>query len=155
MRSLQNAMTAAAFAEEGEFDTAREILKAQDNKKKRVLLSINDLEIQPKMLQYAYELSKRVGGQLEVLQILTPSMMGNIFECIHNPIVKTMRDMGVSYKIITGLGSLEEDLFEYAREKRDILLLMLKNISYESKMVNFMKIMGQLNCPVVVYSDVE
>ena len=152
---MQNTMAAAAFAEEGEFLTASDILSAENDQKKRVILGINDLEIKPKLIEYANELSKRVGGQLEVLQILTPSMIDKTYSFMNDPEVNMMRKKGIGYKIITGLGTLEEDLLTYLEEKRDILMVLLKNIGEEGKnTLDAMQVMDQLHCPVVMFSDI-
>lgn len=151
MTALQNAMAAVAYAEEGEFDTAREILSAGDKKKKRMILGINDLEIKPRLIHYAHELSKRVGAQLEVLQILTPSLVDRIYDCMHSPRVKTMKDKGIAYKIVTGHGTIEEDLLHYAKDNRNVQFVLLK--SNDKDKVNIMKIMNKLHCPVVVFSE--
>lgn len=154
MRPAQNAEVTSAHVDAREFAPAREILTAENQVKKRIVLSINDLEIQQKLLNYAYEFSQRVGGQLEVLQILTPSMMNSIFDCVHHPRVETMRQMGIAYKIIVGAGTPEEDILVYARKKRNIHSLLLKNKSYDNKMINFVQIMEQLDVPVVVFSEI-
>lgn len=151
MTAIQNAMTAVAYAEAGEFDTAREILSAGDTKKKRVILGINDLELKPRLINYAHELSKRVGGQLEVLQILTPSLIDRIYECMHSPRVKTMKEKGIAYKIVTGHGTIEEDILHYAEDNRNVQFVLLK--SNDMDKVNVMEVMNKLHCPVVVFSE--
>lgn len=155
MKLIENTMAAAAYAEEGDFITAREILSAEDDRKKKVILGINDLDIKPKLINYAYELSQRVGGQLEVLQVLTPSMTEATFSCMHDPQVDLMKKKGIAYKIITGLGTIEEDLLAYTRETRDILMVLLKNFSEEGKKpIDAMEVMDNLNCPVIVFSEI-
>lgn len=153
MITTHNTVGSAAYADTRNLNTAREILKPESKEKKRVILGINDLEIHPKILNYAYELSHRVGGQLEVLQILTPSMIGSVYDCLHNPKLKIMREMGIAYKIIVGLGTFEEDLLTYAQEKRDTLILLMKDTTYEHNTVDFKHISEELNCPIVLFPE--
>ncbi|MCL7489349.1 MAG: hypothetical protein M8357_14375 [Desulfobulbaceae bacterium] len=154
MTAIQDAMAAVAYAEEGEFDTAREILGPEDEKKKRVILGIDDLEIKPKLIKYASELSQRVGGKLEVLQFIPPSTPDCAFASMHNQKVELKKEMGIAYKIITAPGTVEEDLLAYARKKRNILLVLLKSIDNGEKTINIMHVMAKLNCPVVVFSEI-
>ncbi len=46
LRKIETLMTAAAFAEEGEFETARQIMKEEDRPRKTVRPSANDYKRQ-------------------------------------------------------------------------------------------------------------
>lgn len=154
MATKNNAKPAFAYTETGEFKIAGKILKAGDDTKKRVLLGINNIEIKPRLINYAFDMSNRVGGQLEVLQILTPSMIGKTFDCMHDSKVEEMREKGIAYKIITGPGTMEQDLLSYAKGKRNILLVLLGSMKSKKESINYMDVMRQLHCPVVVCSKI-
>ena len=62
-------MASAAFAEEGEFDTARAISLEGKNSGKKVLLGAEGTGVDHKAYRYALNLCRRVGADLEVLQV--------------------------------------------------------------------------------------
>ena len=64
---FQKAMSAAAFAEAGEFETARQIAGKSKNAHKKVLVVLEGDDLSMRILQYAQDLSKRLEGQLEIL----------------------------------------------------------------------------------------
>ena len=60
-------MSAAAFAEAGEFDTALEIAGKDKNAHKKILVVLEGDDLNMRILNYASGLCKRLGGQLEIL----------------------------------------------------------------------------------------
>ena len=64
---FQQAMSAAAFAEAGEFETARQIAGKNKNAHKKVLVVLEDEDLNLRLFNYAHDLCKRLGGQLEIL----------------------------------------------------------------------------------------
>lgn len=62
-------MSAVTFAEHGEVETARHFLPNK-NSNKRVLLGVEEPELNPKLLEYALNLCRRVGAKLEILHFL-------------------------------------------------------------------------------------
>jgi hypothetical protein len=70
---FQKAMSAAAFAEVGEFDTAREIAGKSKNAHKKVLIVLEGDDLNKRILNYALDLCKRLGGQLEILHKQGPN----------------------------------------------------------------------------------
>ena len=70
---FQKAMSAAAFAEAGEFETARQIAGKSKNAHKKVLVVLEGDDLSMRILQYAQDLSKRLEGQLEILHKQGPN----------------------------------------------------------------------------------
>ncbi len=158
MKSLENSMAAVAFAEAGEFDMARSFMEPAVKTNKKVILSITDLDIKPKLVSYALDLCKRAGGQLEVLHILKPSWAGKTAQFFLNPLAEKLTEMGITYKLAFGNGSLEDELIRHTANKRNILFVVLKSIAKNNRgkndtAINVMQIMDSLKCPVVVFSD--
>lgn len=157
-KSVRDSMAAAAFAEEGEFETARQLMQQSDKAAKKVILSVDELEIKPKLIDYALDLCQRVGGQLEVFQILKPSMVEKAAQSLLNPIVEKLTNMGIKYELAFGRGKLEDELIKHAEGRRNILFVLLKSFAKNGKQnnadnINVVRIMNKLKCPVVVFSD--
>jgi len=155
---FQKAMSAAAFAELGEFDTAREIAGKHKNAHKKVLVVLEDEDLGPRILHYAQDLSKRLGGQLEILH-----RQGlNKVDITKTEVWQEFTKKGGEIDC-TSLGpgeSLDEKLMEYGETRRDILCVVLRihlmdkkpGKKNEEKAWSPDWIMEKLNCPVMVYS---
>jgi len=155
---FQQAMSAAAFAEAGEFETARQIAGKNKNAHKKVLVVLEDEDLNLRLFNYAHDLCKRLGGQLEILHKQGHGREDISRSVIWQAITKSGHDVAC-----TSLGpneSLDDKLIEYGRKRRDILCVVLRIDLMEKKPVKKMKenasspdwIMQKLNCPVMVYS---
>jgi hypothetical protein len=155
---FQKAMSAAAFAEVGEFDTAREIAGKNKNAHKKVLIVLEGDELGMRILNYASDLCKRLGGQLEILHKQGPKEVD---------ITKTELWQEFTKKggqvVCNSLGpneSLDDKLTEFGETRRDILCVVLRihlmdkkpSKTKEEKAWSPDWIMEKLNCPVMVYS---
>ena len=159
MKSLERSMAAVAFAEEGEFETARQLMqKPLGDTEKKVVLSVDDPEIKPKLISYALDLCQRVGGRLEVLHVLKPAMAGKTAQLLLNPVVEKLKNMGIKYELTFGREKLEDEVVKYTDGRRNILFVVLKSIARNGQQkngegLNVVQIMDKLKCPVVVFSD--
>jgi len=155
---FQQAMSAAAFAEAGEFDTARQIAGKNKNAHKKVLVVLEGDELSIRLLNYAVDLCKRLGGQLEILHKQGP---------MHVDITKTgawqeftKKGEQVVCSAIESSESLDDKLTEYGKNRRDILCVVLRIDLMDKKPAKKQEekawspdwIMQKLNCPVMVYS---
>lgn len=157
LKNMEKVMSAVTFAEHGEFETARDFLGTK-NSNKRVLLGIEETDVNPKLLQYALNLCRRVGARLEILHYLKAKDRQAPQVATQPPRSHTMRN-GIEYTLITGAGALEEKLASRARENRDIIFIVLgsKQRSSAGKKRRLdrerHRILEKTNCPVVVFSD--
>jgi len=155
---FQKAMSAAAFAEAGEFETARQIAGKNKNAHKKVLVVLEGDDLNKRILQYALDLCKRLGGQLEILHKQGPGK-------VDITRTATWKEYATKGEQITCASlepgeSLDEKLIDYGRNRRDILCVVLRIDLMEKKPVKKMEekawspdwIMQNLNCPVMVYS---
>ncbi|MEW5949520.1 MAG: hypothetical protein AB1711_08955 [Thermodesulfobacteriota bacterium] len=72
IRKIQDAMTAVAFAEAGEFEIAREIIGPERPKYKKILLGIRGPHPNREPLLCAKNLCSRMEASLEILYIVNP-----------------------------------------------------------------------------------
>lgn len=154
---FQNAMSAAAFAEAGEFDTARQIASRNKNAHKKVLVVLEGDDLNMRILNYASDLCKRLGGQLEILHKqglkkvdITRTEVWHEFTKKGDQVVCTALAPGEN---------LDDKLTDYGKTRRDILCVVLR-IHLMEKPIKKRKenawspdwIMQKFNCPVMVYS---
>jgi len=155
---FQQAMSAAAFAEAGEFETARQIAGKNKNAHKKVLVVMEDEDLTIRLLNYAQDLCKRLGGQLEILYKQGPGSKEITESEAWQDFLK--KGEAVVCNSLAANESLDDRLIEYGRKRRDILCVVLRIDLMDKKPVKKMEenawspdwIMQKLNCPVMVYS---
>lgn len=156
LKSFGNAMAASSFAEEGEFDAAREILSQGKTGSKKVVLGVATREINARALDYAIGLSRRTGAAMEILQLLPPA--GDPNGSAHGTLTgnnRTLADIQgdlkgghIIYRAIPWDGRMIEGLLKLLQDRRDILCLVLGQSV--SGMKRRIAMLDRLGCPVVI-----
>jgi hypothetical protein len=123
-KSIQDTLAAAAFAEAGEHETAREFLAQGKNAHKKILLGTDNKNLTPKAINYAMNVCSRLGAGLEVVQIF-PFARKKSPHMSEDEIKKTFAQKGILYESIIGKAGLGEEIMRYVVNRRDILLLIL------------------------------
>jgi len=154
---FENAMSAAAFAEAGEFETARQIAGKNKNAHKKVLVVLEGDDLGIRILNYALDLCERLGGQLEILHKQGPTKMEITKSKVWEEFMKKGEQVVCSS--LEPSESLDDKLTEYGKTRRDILCVVLRihlmetpDKKKEGKVWSPDWIMQKLNCPVMVYS---
>ncbi len=156
-KKFEEAMAASAFAEEGEFDMARQLLKSSKNANKKVLLGMDEAEVDLNLVRYTINLCQRIGAKLEILHVLRPeddvtqkpeagSLKG---EELLAPFQEDMEKRGIDYQLVIANDSLAEELVSYVGQRRDILCVVLDAAKAGKQRIE--KELQKLKCPVVVY----
>jgi hypothetical protein len=147
MRKFNNVMAAAAFAEEGEFETARQTLKEQ----RKILLALTGEKSDKNAFRYAVNVCKRIGAELEIIYVSK----------IDNGLLKQfrseLRNEGIEYCFIQKNGSLQEVIKNHTDMKRDILFVVVEvseelNIKSGESVKILSDAWKNLKCPLVVVS---
>ena len=155
---FQKAMAAAAFAEAGEFETARQVAGKNKNAHKKVLVVLEGDDLNIRILNYASDLCKRLGGQLEILHKQGTGIKDISKSSAWQEFTKKEEEVVCSS--LAPSESLDDKLIEYGKTRRDILCVVLR-IDLMDKKPSKKKeenawspdwIMQKLNCPVMVYS---
>lgn len=126
--SFGKTMSAAAFAEAGEFAFAHEILSPEP-KLRTVLLVIEGDTPKAQAIEYTVNLCKRIGAVIDVL-ITTPSGL-NSTNCMiaqsAGPyaqkileLTRLLRDSGIIYHMYTLDGDLVDNLGDFVRHHKDV-----------------------------------
>jgi hypothetical protein len=145
IKQFENIMTAAAFAEAGEFDTARKIVKEE----KRVLLAIREGEIERKALTYALNTCKRIRADMDILYLSTTDAGENL---LLKEFFSELQREGITYRLIQRNGRLREEIKKYTDLERSIHFVVVESLAVDrwSKEERLSKILEKMECPLVV-----
>ncbi|MFP3983292.1 MAG: hypothetical protein ACLFV2_06320 [Desulfurivibrionaceae bacterium] len=167
MAEFEKSMSAAAFAEQGEYATARQIIDRSAKSNKRVLLGTDELELDPKIIKYTLKLCQRMEGGLEILHV-NPTYKGkfgrhkkrNFFQdSLSKMYEKKMFKKGIVYQPVWSEKSIVEEIVDYVAPRRHIISVVLRSPDYfadSSKGVRRKDVsilLQKIQCPVVFYGD--
>jgi len=130
---LKADFAAVAFAEAGEFETARE-MAARKGKPRTVLLAIEG-ELPSKMaFEHALGLCKRMGAELDVLQVVEtpqdlsdPTELGRRMSEASSNVVRFLQEaqqQGIPFKITLRLGDVNDKLIDYVKRHKDVAIVV-------------------------------
>ncbi|MGV1100939.1 hypothetical protein ACUUL3_16205 [Thiovibrio sp. JS02] len=162
-KKLEESMASAAFAEAGEFETARQLLKPVKNAHKRVLLGTDKAEIDAKTIGYAMRLCQRIGGNLEIFHVLRMSDAKMATEIeqkkdLIDALKAKFGTKGISYQLVMGQDCLADEVLKHTTTRRDLLCVVFDALEAGSSSClqakqNMIAKFHALNCPVVVYAE--
>lgn len=148
LKQLENDLAAAAFAEAGEFDTAREMMKED----RRILLAVTDEHKDINAFKYAVNMCKRIGAALEILFPLKSGKKAIEY------FISELRKEGIDHKIIEVKDCVKEEILNYTNQRRDILFVVVESsdgldIHCEDDQKRISDSWQHLKCPLVVVTD--
>jgi hypothetical protein len=145
VKKFQDSMAAATFAEAGETETARKILKEE----KRVLLALREGEIERKALIYAMNTCKRIGADMDIMYLSSA-------ESSENPMLKQffseLQSEGIHHRLIQRIGRLREEIKNYTDSERSIDFVVVESPAVDrwNREEGLSKILEKIKCPLVV-----
>ena len=147
LKKFEDAMAATAFAEAGEFETARETIREQ----RKILLALTGEKADINAFRYALNMCKRIGAELEILYVSEHA------KGLLKQFQSELRKEGIEHCIIQKSGCLEEEIQNYTRIKRDILFVVVEvseglNINTKKADKILSDAWENLKCPLVVVS---
>jgi hypothetical protein len=145
MKKFEDAMTAATFAEAGETETARAILKEE----KRVLLALREGEIERKALIYAMNTCKRIGADMDILYLSSAESSEN---AMLKQFSSELQGEGIHYRLIQRSGRLREEIKDYTDSERSINFVVVESPAVDrwNREEGLSKILEKMKCPLVV-----
>lgn len=151
MKQVENTLTAASFAEEGESEAARSLLKEG----RRVLLALKEGRIDAKTLKYAVNTSKRIGADLDILYV---SPLEGHADAGMRGLESELSAEGVRYRLIRKSGCLKQAVIDYTSREKEILFAVVEshnslNEDCDRKDTMLSELWQKLKCPLVVVMD--
>jgi K+-sensing histidine kinase KdpD len=143
-------MSAASFAEAGEFDTARELL----TKRKKVLLVVTGRPEDEKAFQYAVNMADRTSADIEALVINEGGKVKQMLRTFTNQASKN----GVGFVTVKKKkGCIKEAIVKHTRRRRDFLCVVIEStdsleIDCARENQKLEGVWGELGCPLAVVS---
>lgn len=153
-------MSAVAFAEAGEFETARrQMVKNRKTAHKRVLLGTDAAEIDRQFVQYALQLCARLEAGLEIVHLIKSGSASGKEILALDQLQRSLEEKNIVYQAVVEGGSLEEEVEKYTRARRDILCVVLESAEKEPRERRGVagrkenKFLKNLSCPVVLFES--
>lgn len=145
IRKIEDIMTTSTFAEAGEFETAREILRGE----RRVLLAMREGEVERKVLTYAMNTCKRIGAEMDILYLSTTDAGEN--KMLKEFFSELQRE-GINYRLIQKIGRLREEIKNYTDSESNINFVVVESPVVErwNREEMLSKILEKIKCPLVV-----
>jgi hypothetical protein len=149
MDRIEDTLAAVSFAEEGEFETAKEIL----NQERRVLLALRDSRIDGKTLRYAMNTCKRVKAGLDILYVSSSELMDSILDRFQ----ADLKDNDVPCRLIHKNGCLKQAIIDYTNAQKEVLFAVIESsdnldVECSGKDRRLSESWKNLRCPLVVVS---
>jgi hypothetical protein len=118
MKQLENTLSASAFAEAGEYETARQLIKTDQ----RVLLVLTGTIGDAKSLKYAENFCERMKAKLEV--ICSAGMRDSIEVSL-----RSIREKGIEYTVAETDACLKQAIVDITLANKDIRYVVVNSFS--------------------------
>ncbi len=149
MKQFEKIMSAAAFAEAGEFETAKRMLY----ERKKVLLVLTGTEKDMKAARYAVNMSNRIEAGIEILYLAKNSQEKSFLE----EYLQELKTKGIEYQVTQCEKSLKEEITRFIEKEKDIEFVVIDSDEAGVRSVKDKKAVlndwERLRCPVVLVSE--
>lgn len=154
VKTVEDALAAATFAEAGEEATARSIA----NEGRRVLLALKEGRIDGKTLRYALNTARRIDAALDILYVTSAGGSAHTVDTQLVHFESEIRAEGILYRMIPRTGCLKQQIIDYTNSEKDILFAVIESphsldADCNKKDKTLSELWQKLKCPLVVVMD--
>ena len=154
LKSIENTLIAASFAEEGEAASARSLLR--DGRK--VLLGLKQGHIDHKTLKYALNTAKRINADLDILYVSATGAQEGNDDIALAEFEAGLRQEGIAFRLIKRTGCLKQQIVDYTNKEKEIVFAVIESpnsldADCNTKDRTLSELWRQLKCPLVVVMD--
>jgi hypothetical protein len=146
-KNLENLFAAAAFAEVGEFGTAKTL-----GARRSVLLVLTGTVNDRASVKYALSMSKRVDASVEVLYVSRRVEEGGILAYLEGEAARE----DILFKVVKSAGCLKKAVIAHTEKRRDISLVVVESseeLDEECTEKELLRAWKITDCPLVVVSQ--
>jgi len=148
VKQFEEIMSAAAFAEAAEADTAIKLFHGR----RKVLLVLTGEETDMKAARYAINTSRRIGAGIEILYLAQNSSEQSRLEAY----LQELRIKGIEYQVTQCKKSLKEEVMKFIEKEKDIQFVVIDSEdlgvcpakSHKASLEDW----ESLGCPIVLVS---
>ena len=151
----QQALEAAAFAEEGDRGGAKSLLLEH----RRILLALRGLEGDARTMTYALNTCHRIGAGLDVLCVTDRALADEDLRSALAPFLASVANAGIPCRPTSAAGCIKEQIVRYTKAHPEISFVVVESAGVldrgcggadERRLSHLWK---RLTCPLVVVSD--
>ena len=145
-------MSAVTFAQSGEHEAARNILKGKD----RVLVAVSDMAFDTSVFSYALNICKRTHSELDILYLTRTELHGDEIR----EFMSRAAHEGITSIITKKDGCMKQAILDYTTKKRAVLFVVVGttpelDIECKAGEKSLSEAWKRLKCPLVVVSKGE
>jgi hypothetical protein len=145
-------MSAVSFAQAGEHEEARRIMKG----KEKVLVAVSDVHFDKSVFSYALSISRRTSTSLDILYLTRTELhMDEI-----TAFMSRASDEGITCGVTKKDGCMKQAILDYTSKKKEILFVIVGttpelDIECKAGEKSLSEAWKKLKCPLVVVSKGE
>ncbi|MEW6620865.1 MAG: universal stress protein [bacterium] len=146
-RKFETMMSAITFAQEGEFEIAKEMLKED----RRVLLAIREGKTDQKVLTYALNTCQRIGASLDILYVSSRDTVASSI----NDLYSHLKEAGINYNLVKKSGDFKQEVIDWTNLNQDVVFVVIgDNLDFESKDKWLPESWNKIRCPMIVANEI-
>lgn len=154
MKSVETALSAATFAEEGETATARAIL----HQGRGILLALKEGRIDARTLKYAFNAAQRIGAHLDILYVASGDDPEREVEPVLRAFEASLAGQGIRSRLVRKTGCLKQQIIDYTNKEKEIQFAVIESsgsleADCNKKDRTLSDLWQKLKCPLVVVME--